>query len=192
MQANAESEVRTTESKEYQRERYYWLKSNGICVSCGRRDAWNGRTMCEYCIERHANYDAQKQRQRSEEQREAARARNKARYWNRRESGKCINCGAPATVGVRCLNCSIIYKKYNKERYQQKRADREYVTVWEERAAKDLCHRCGGSLPKNNTHGRMCATCAERCGRNLNKDTPANRARKERAEIALALAFQKR
>ena len=180
------------ENKEYLRERYSWLKAHGICVHCGKRDAWNGRTICEYCIERLANYSAARQRQLSEEQREAARARNKARYWNNRESGKCIACGSPTTVGVRCLNCSLIHKKRNKERYYQKKAESAYTTVWEERKDKGLCHSCGVPLPENNTHGRMCAACAERGARNLHKDTPANLARKERAQTAFTLAFSKR
>ena len=35
--------------KEYERERYYWLKDHGICVSCCVENAAKGKVLCSKC-----------------------------------------------------------------------------------------------------------------------------------------------
>lgn len=37
------------ECKKAMRERTYWLKSNGICITCGREKAREGFVMCQAC-----------------------------------------------------------------------------------------------------------------------------------------------
>jgi len=41
------------EYKAYLKERYLWLVSHNMCVSCGHEKAVEGRVRCEKCLERY-------------------------------------------------------------------------------------------------------------------------------------------
>lgn len=106
----------TTEEKSRRnRERYEWYKAHGICVKCGRRDAFNGRVECEYCIERRYLYSKQEKRV------EAARHFANSRYHARLEAGVCPYCGKAPIHGEykSCESCRKKLKQYRKIRQHE-------------------------------------------------------------------------
>ena len=104
--------------RSYARERARKLRSQGICVTCGKRSAVEGRPRCERCQIRQRR----SQRRRYEKS-------DKEPRWLRTEEGRCWICGAPATHGkvcVRCyLNCCGNIAKAGEVRQQKKIERRE-------------------------------------------------------------------
>ena len=79
------------------KERYYWLKKKGICVSCGREYAEPGRVRCAQCrkktIESQKKYDPD-------------HSKRYARREAKKNAGLCIDCGRPTVNGhLRCPRC---------------------------------------------------------------------------------------
>lgn len=78
------------------RERTRKLRSQGICVTCGKRPAVKGRARCARCQIRQRRV----QRRRYEKNGSDPR-------WLRTEEGRCWICGAPATHGKVCARCYL-------------------------------------------------------------------------------------
>ena len=59
------------------RERYYWYKAHGICVSCGQADAAPGKVKCEECAAKVADRSMAAYYRKREERKEAMRRRQR-------------------------------------------------------------------------------------------------------------------
>lgn len=75
------------------RERYYWYKAHGICVSCGQADAAPGKVKCEECAAKVADRSMAAYYRKREERKEAMRRWQRERYAKRRTEGLCTDCG---------------------------------------------------------------------------------------------------
>lgn len=85
-------------SSSSKKERSAWLKSHGICVHCGQRDAVPGITLCEICRE--------KNRSQSERWRQKHPNYHKERYDKLKALSSCPECGKPNdTDYVLCVSC---------------------------------------------------------------------------------------
>lgn len=97
------------------RERYYWYKEHGICVSCGQEDAAPGKVKCEECAAKVADRSMAAYYRQREERREAMRRRQRERYAKRRAKGLCADCGKKTSAGKRlCLDCFLRRRRYDK------------------------------------------------------------------------------
>ena len=82
-------------TKEYDRERYQWRKSHGMCVKCGIKGTPPGRTQCPECAEFMRMY----MREYLNDGRKRAL---RERYAQRRAAGVCVYCETPTNGGVYC------------------------------------------------------------------------------------------
>lgn len=79
----------------YLKETYDYFKSKGICVYCKTQKARQGKISCLECAGKQAERRAIKPRVYTEEQKEKAKARERALYAQRRANGLCTECGKP-------------------------------------------------------------------------------------------------
>ena len=108
------------DNKQYQKQRYDWLKQSGLCVHCGQADARPGRTTCAEC--------ANLSRICYEKRKLAGRAAKntpeylRERYRNNRINGRCIACGLPLDgKGVRCIACARAHANRNNRYYYERK-----------------------------------------------------------------------
>lgn len=104
-------------AREYNRMRYAWLKSHGICVDCAQREAFYNHVRCEYCLEKMSKHYIQT---------EAKRAYKREWLKKRKEQGLCINCGKRVYVGSETY-CEICHSRYKARNREAKRAKRELI-----------------------------------------------------------------
>jgi hypothetical protein len=76
-------------------DRYYALRSKGLCGQCGRMPAVNG-CRCEFCNDAHN----ERMRNRREPYRDG-----RPKYRVRKTRGLCVTCGVPISRYARCLRC---------------------------------------------------------------------------------------
>lgn len=62
------------------RERYYWYKEHGICVSCGQEEAAPGKVRCEECAMKAAAWARAAYYRQGKAQQAADLQRHKVRY----------------------------------------------------------------------------------------------------------------
>lgn len=131
--------------REYRRQYYHKQKAKGICVKCGKNDAFAGRTLCSACIEKIQNHYEQNrekisQKRRTEEYRKQCRERDQ----RHRENGICKKCKKKATHGIYCYEHYIQERRYTLRRSQeQKNARRDRGLIPEKRKECGLCLWCG-------------------------------------------------
>lgn len=91
------------------KERYYWYKSHGICVGCGRADARNGRVYCPQCAADKAYISMNSYYKYREEYRATHNEREKERRQRRIDAGVCTKCGKqkPITGQRLCMKCAV-------------------------------------------------------------------------------------
>lgn len=88
-------------SPAYNKERYHWYKSHGICVNCGRTWAEPGKVLCAMCARKNAasqkKYDPDGSR---------TAAAHSALRAARKAAGLCFECGRPRDgEWQRCTKC---------------------------------------------------------------------------------------
>lgn len=88
-------------SPAYNKERYHWYKSHGICANCGRTWAEPGKVLCAMCARKNAasqkKYDPDGSR---------TAAAHSALRAARKAAGLCIECGRPLDGQyTRCATC---------------------------------------------------------------------------------------
>lgn len=93
-----------------------WYIDHKICVSCGQRDAFNGRQKCPECLEKATLSNI---KYRSPERERSYYPRRKAKREERIAAGLCPNCGRPAVKGQLCLDC---YAKKQQKHEKEKAA----------------------------------------------------------------------
>ena len=113
-----------------------WYIEHKICVSCGQRDAFNGRQKCPECLEKAT---LSNMKYRSLERERSYYPRRKEKRDSRISAGLCPFCGKAAVKGQLCLECYIrVQRKHEKEKQQRAlRGDPR-----RERIKKGLCWFC--------------------------------------------------
>lgn len=97
------------------RERYYWYKEHGICVSCGQEEAAPGKVRCEECAAKVTTRRLAAYYRQGKAQQAADLQRHKVRYARRKALGRCTDCGKTVSTGKRlCLDCSLRRHRYDK------------------------------------------------------------------------------
>lgn len=91
-----------------------WYIEHGICVSCGQRDAFNGRQKCPECLEKARLSNA---KYRSLERDRSYYPRRKEKRDARIAEGLCTECGKKATRGKVCTEC---YTRRRRKREKEK------------------------------------------------------------------------
>ena len=77
--------------REYRKEVYHWRKEHKMCVCCGHEKAEPGKVHCLECKEkRYKHYHVL-----PEDGSQSLAELSKARYEERKRSGRCIICGKP-------------------------------------------------------------------------------------------------
>lgn len=97
-----------------------WYIEHHICVSCGQRDAFNGRQKCPECLEKAVLCNM---KYRSLERERKYYGRRKEKREARISSGLCPICGRPAVKGQMCLEC-YVRRRRQREREKTQRAQR--------------------------------------------------------------------
>lgn len=92
---------------QYQKERRIYLKSHGICIRCGYKEAISDMVLCSDCREKN---NKSRKGKISIRQRE----RQKEKYHSRKENGLCVYCGKkPALPGMtKCHECRMYFNQY--------------------------------------------------------------------------------
>lgn len=159
-------------------ERYYWLKSHGICVQCGQRDAFPGYTKCPECIEKAE--EASRKCWADKEKRIRYNERGKKRKTELREyrkaHGLCIRCGRPME-NREYLTCKWCREKRNARR--RERSSRRPGEHFRERIESGVCMYCGGEIVPGY---KLCERCLEKY-RNIHKQSNPKASSRWRKEI---------
>jgi hypothetical protein len=112
--------------KETSKARYERNKANGICTSCGRNPAREGRNLCADCVEKSKKWH--------KTPRALANKRASERYRRLRLKGMCASCAkVPSDSNhIYCPHCLEIaresdrrHKKLRKEEITQRRVERD-------------------------------------------------------------------
>lgn len=110
----------TEEQKAEKKRIYEYYKAHGICVSCHIRDAFNGRVLCEYCLERMARNSAR------DYQKNRAKyiAKSEKRKEQNLAQGLCVNCGKPVCAETKylCSECRLKNNRKARERWRRRMA----------------------------------------------------------------------
>lgn len=147
--------------KEQKRIQYWTRKKNGLCVRCGREDAYTmgGRSLCFDC----AKKDAAKKR--NPEEKKLENEWRRKRYSVRRKAGLCTRCGREDayTMAGRSL-CSDCAEQEAARKRKRREKDPEAKRLSdkrlrEKRRKEGLCLWCGKPIAHGNY---LC----ERCKRN--------------------------
>lgn len=161
-------EERKEQQRQYHKERYDYLKSRGLCTTCGRDKAMINSVLCPECgykkwLCSEAYYEENKQ----ERNRKAVeRWKKKSEEW--KILGLCSNCGAKIEQSgkKRCNKCI----SRDAERHRKKMLERGGVP----RSIRDgitICTMCGKREPMK--YKKVCAECNEVLANNLAK-TPTH------------------
>ena len=154
------SEERRAKNCAQRRERYYWYKEHGICVSCGQEDAAPKKVKCEECAAKEAARNQTAYYRKREERREAMRRRKRELYAKRRAKGLCANCGKKTSAGKRlCLDCFLRRRRYDKRYFD---AYRRVKTDFSD----GLCRLCNEPVVPGK---KLCATHCDILRENLKK-----------------------
>ncbi len=88
-------------SSQYRRDAYWRYRSEGRCGNCGRRDARTeaGRSTCQRCYGSRETY------------RKAYDEKAMQKYYERKEKGLCVRCGAERDN--KTLMCNYCRRKQN-------------------------------------------------------------------------------
>ena len=144
------------------KEFYHMRKRAGVCVSCGREDAYTmaGRARCAECAERcRAN---QEKYLADPKKRKALTDRARERRRARKENGLCPMCGKKPMDGhVKCLKCTL----------RQRRADLK-KRGGRHPKLDGMCRQCNKREPMPGK--KLCSDCYQSALVKLEK---ANRAR---------------
>ena len=99
---------RTEYDKEYDKERYEWLKEHHICVRCRKEKAESGRVYCLLC--KMDKREIERKRTLTEHQKERNRVHKKQRYDILVAFGICPRCGKREHKenSIFCGRCSVI------------------------------------------------------------------------------------
>ena len=165
--------------REYERERHRRRTAErlarGACPKCGKRPPAQGRSLCEFCLERgRMSERARYAKARGEGARYGGRspesrrrmARERARKQCRRErleAGRCTTCGErkPLKGGAVCGNCRETRRAAEKKLYGNRRSS-------------GRCGRCGAIVIEKAS---TCASCAARDVKRRPKKNAASRKR---------------
>lgn len=133
--------------KQYNKERYDWLKSKGICTGCACKDASVGSNLCPDCFERkllsYKPVQEQERLTKLQYQRQLRKSRIDMRL--------CTDCAKKLKddEGTRCKACA---KRHSKR-------TRPYALTYDQCRAKGLCVQC--RKEPAITGRAICSNCLE-------------------------------
>lgn len=144
--------------RRYNRERAAFLREHKMCAWCGKEKALENKRLCYDCMERSAENHARRYQAMSPEEKAAknrkSHERAKARRYERREQGLCVQCGRPANGKALCTSCGNRVNAYNREKHR-KRGGISY----DERGNGTYCFRC--CKPVEVVGSMFCTVCYE-------------------------------
>lgn len=152
-----------------QQERYRWLKSHGICVSCGQQKAFGKYVKCADCIykfnESYYRYIHNcTSEQKEERKKQQAECQRKKRAY-RIEHNLCVTCGKELadTQYKSCLAC----RRKNVAKVKKYNAKKKGTFPSVLRGNGEYCYFC--CKPVEHHGDKMCNSCYERQLQNLAK-----------------------
>ncbi|MCM1221385.1 MAG: hypothetical protein NC548_43590 [Lachnospiraceae bacterium] len=183
-------EEKKEKRKQYQKERYHWLKSKGICVHCGQEKAQKGTVLCRMCTINSSQYSVERYHRKTPEQLEHYKEYQKEYQHMRRQKllaeGVCTRCGKrPARAGYKsCKICSAEDCKKHKEKRLEKGIMPRFIM-----GKGEYCYFCG----KSGCNGeKVCPECRERLTANLPHNKPSNNHIWRKETSAMCEIFKKK
>lgn len=152
---------RTEYDKEYDKERYQWLKEYHICVRCKKEKAEKGSLFCLVCKMDKREQD--KTRKLTTEQKERKRKHNKRRYDIMVAFGICPRCGEREheSNSIFCGRCSAIRNNNEMNKRREKG-----ITARVLFGTEGYCSVCG----KPTEYGqKQCKRCLENSRESIKK-----------------------
>ena len=126
------------------REYYLRRKERGVCTKCGKRTPAEGRTVCEYCLNK-----------------------DKEDYYWLKEHGICTKCGQwDAVPGKTMCEVCLDNQKVQNERRHEIRIKQTKETI-EKRRRDGLCPYCGGKPSPGHV---MCYECQQKTKKRYHKN----------------------
>lgn len=141
-------------------ERYQYRKENGICTSCGKNKAADGKTRCQECLNKRNEQGKQyrenlKGTEKEKQIRKRESVRNYNTYNERKANGICAKCGKNQTTNGKALCEDCLAKaRENVDREASRKKSKE---TYEWRKSHNLCPHCGKNKPFENHV--LCADC---------------------------------
>ena len=136
-------------------ERYYWLKSHGICVQCGCENAEKGILKCWRCRANAHDWNVAKRKPQSVEKRAEYAAFYRERYERRAEAGICTQCGIrEAKPHKKCKVC----RAKERQRYHKRNQKTQEHLPWDMRGNGLYCFRCCKPICSGQ---KVCEKCRE-------------------------------
>lgn len=155
--------------REYEKERYAWLKAHHVCVCCAQEAAYKTGVLCRACRARQNASNAEYKRRHPKTQEEIRKQNGKILdlRQQRKDSRCCPMCGRPVGDGhVHCAHCRARMRQYYQNHRKQKhdRISREIgmelgLCCWclREQAlpGRKLCAACYDKAVKSIEHARQ-------------------------------------
>ena len=129
------------------KESYSWYKEHGFCTRCCNEKAMPGKTICEDCARKKAEYARiYREKKKSEDPdafRKGKRESRDSTREKRSKQGVCEKCGKHKPWGDRktCIECTLQNRKINNERYRKThelKTDEELEIMHSELGRKNL------------------------------------------------------
>lgn len=152
---------RTEYDKEYDKERYQWLKEHHICVRCKKEKAEKGSLFCLVCKMDKREQD--KNRKLTTEQKGRKRKHNKRRYDIMVAFGICPRCGEREheSNSIFCGRCSAIRNNNEMNKRREKG-----ITARVLFGTEGYCSVCGKPTEDGQ---KQCKRCLENSRKNIKK-----------------------
>lgn len=176
----------------YAYNRYNLRKEQGLCVTCGKVKPVEGKTQCQACKDRNANYQKKSRKmfdelglcvrcgkekqaigfkmcpecieKSNEINRKSVRRTGglEKKYKHRKKKGICVSCGNPAAEGRVRCESCIEKHKAYQKKYELKKKFGKASRS--DRYSLGLCYLCGNPL---DTDKRFCSKCCDMAIKNV-------------------------
>lgn len=141
---------------------YYWRKSHGMCVACGKQKAFGKFVKCPDCL--YKNYVRQCEYLSTlSAEKNAERIRKQCEYQKQRrvyriENQLCVNCGKKLT-DTKFKNCPACRAIRAKQATESKRRKKDTI-AFPLRGNGEYCYLC--CKPVEHHGDKLCNACKER------------------------------
>lgn len=148
--------VRCGGCRMYERTAYKSHKEKGVCVKCGKEDAYTmtGRALCAECGELRAGRNKSNREKNAEKYRTRDKIRHKNRYYELKNEHRCIACGKILPSWWSHVRCPEHHRHFC-DWSKNVRRNRGIISHTEA-LEQGMCFLC---MKKPASNGKMCEDC---------------------------------